>query len=216
MFDARIACPPGFSLDRSFYRSRLKGQQTARKFELGRSEHYFILLSPKGKAFALLDLQTTKALRSLEEVRHARFEAVIHSSLYDIHNMQEATQKLDHVCDISVNVYGPHDLATRVGNILTQVERYLQHPLLLDYGMEYSNPQYFMVPNSSVDFSQFVKNRQHGLSSKRTLSLEVLKLLDSLGVVEIGNELPPNLGVATPLLRSVVQPIPDAKLPNPH
>ena len=203
LFNARIACPTGFGLDRSFYRSELKSQCELRKFEVRCNDTYFFLLSPKGRNFALLDTRASKALGVLQDVRRLRFEAIILPSPVDNQSTQMKIQELNEVCNISINIYGTHDSARQVGGLLTQAGLYLQHPFLLDYGLEYSNPHYFVVPGSTIDFNRFVRNRQPGSRFQQVLSMEVTKLLDSLDSVETDYELPPMAAIQTPLLRSV-------------
>ena len=204
LFDVRIACPTGFGLDRSFYLSLLKNQYTPMTFDLRCSGDCFYVLSSKGTKFALLDIQTTRALTELQGVKSLRFEAAPLLSPSDKENIKDKTCSPDQVRSITVNIYGTRDSAGEAGAILTRAGLYLQHPFLLRYGMEYNNPHYFQVPGSKIDINQFVQNRQHGSNLKQNLSIEVTKVLDSLDFVNARNELPPIAAVTTPLLRLVL------------
>lgn len=200
MFDARIACPTGFGFDRRFYRSRIKSPATPESYRVRGNGALFTLLSPKEKEVALLDTNTTRVLRSLRDVANARFEAIVSPLLSEHSRTQLRLQDLNEISDCTVNLYGPQDSAKQVGTVLTQMEQYLQHPLLLEYGINYSNPQYFLVPGSKIDLNHFVKNRKSGQISKAFISSEVVKLLDSLDIVGINYELPPLEALQTPLL----------------
>ena len=199
--DARIACPTGMNLDRAFYRAISKSQHILAKYGTICSDGVVYLLSPKRKSFAVLDVQATKALWSLKEKLPVHFEAAILS--VDRDTPQAQSQNSAETCDVSINIYGDPKLAGQVGDILADVGKYLQHPFLLDFGMDYSNPHYFIAPGSSIDLNSLVKHRLNGSNSERNLSMEVSKLLDSLNFIGTDHELPRNEGIKTLLLRLV-------------
>ena len=182
----------------------LESTEALTKYELKRHDNCFLASSPKGKPFALLDIQTTKALRALQDGTHVRFEAVIFPSPSESRCSQVETEGAREMCSITLNICGPQAFAAQVGILLTQEGRCLQHPLLLDYGMEYSNPHYLVVPGSVVDFSKFVKSRQCGSSFQKSVSIELTKLLNSLDSFQSNKELPLITAIETPLLRSAV------------
>ena len=171
------------------------------KYELKCHNNCFLASSLKKKDFALLDIRTTKALRKLQDNTSVRFEAVISPSPSDDQSSQPEIQNRNEICNISLNIYGREALAVQVGAILTEEGRFLQHPLLLNYGMEYSNPHYLVASGLVVDFNKFVKCRQYGSNFQQSISTEVTKLLDSLDFIEGDVELPPITAIQTPLLR---------------
>lgn len=207
LFDVRAACPAGFGFDMGFYRSRLRRQQTKEKFEVRSRDSYFCLLSHQTKEFALLDVQATRFLTLLQDAGQVRFEAVILPLPDDTYFLQQGKQVTNEIrnthVSISVNIHGPHNVAAQIGARLTLSDRYLQHPVLLDYGMEYTNPQYYLIPDSSTKCHQFVKDRLYGVKFAQHISSEVTKLLDSLDTVDTEIETPPLTAIKTPLLKSV-------------
>ena len=200
LFNSRVACPTGLGLDRAFYRSILKSQHTL-KFPTANSDGVISLLSPKQKPFALLDIRAMKALLLLQEKVHVHFEIIILP--VDKGTSQAEPQSYAETRDSSINIYGAPKLAGQVGDTLADAGQYLQHPFLLDVGMDYRNPHYFVNPVSMTNLNSLVKHRLCGSTSEINISREVSKLLDSLDSVGTELELPRKEGIKTSLLRSV-------------
>lgn len=132
-----------------------------------------------------------------------RFEAVILSLHSGSQETKVNARSTNETCDICINVYGNRELSGQVGADLTEHGQYLQHPLLLDHGMEYDNPHYLMAPGSAIDINHLVKHRQWGPASRPLIYTKVMNLLDSLDSVDTTEELPALDNLLTPLLRSV-------------
>jgi hypothetical protein len=103
--------------------------------------------------------------------------------------------------EASINLYGIQILAKKVGAILTRERHFLQHPDVVDPGIDYDNPHYFKTSGIKVDLNQFVKPSRHGGMSKEAISLEVGKIIDSLDIVDIDLDIPVTDTILTPLLR---------------
>lgn len=199
VFDSRIACPSGLGFDRAFYRSVSKlGQTTEQEYEVKCETSNLSLLSPQGTQFALLDTRTSKALRALLALQHVQFTVTILPDS-DVGMRPE----LNGACQVSVNIYGTATSIHQVGRLLTEQRRYLQHPPLLEYGVEYINPHYFVAPGTQVSFGQFVKIRYYGFPSKGKITSEVIKIMDSLGWNTVAAESTVIDQLQTPLLPSV-------------
>ena len=203
LFDARIACPCGVRLDGSFYRSILKTQVATNCYALQSNTSYFYLVSPKGTNFALLDIETSRVLKTLQDIQLIRYEAVLPLSPLDKRATQVNGQSRNEICEASINIYGSIHSAVQAGAILTEQRQYLQHPLLLEFGIEYVNPHFFTRPGSRPNLNSYVEKRYYGPSAQKRISSATAQLLDSLDFVEIKSALPVINALQTPLLRSV-------------
>ena len=175
-----------------------------RRYDVSCSNAHYFLMSPKGTKFALLDVKTSKALRILQSIEYIRYEAVVSSSPFNKQTVRSDTRGQNGIHEACINIYGTQSSARQVSATLTEQTQYLQHPLYLDYGIEYRNPHYFVKPGSKVDFNQYVEKRYCGSSAHRMISNGTTQLLDSLDFVGNACYLPPIDALQTPLLRLVV------------
>ena len=153
------------------------------------------LISPKRTPFALLDKRTTKSLKALQAVQRVSFRATILSALAGGEPPGvNATPK------VSINIYGSKASIDQVGTLLTVEGQFLQHPFLLEHGVEYHNPQFLITPGTRIGLGHHVKNRYYGASSKERISSEVTTLLESLDMMPGAAESPEIDQLQTPLL----------------
>ncbi|KAL1966062.1 hypothetical protein VTN77DRAFT_4810 [Rasamsonia byssochlamydoides] len=160
-------------------------------------DFYYALQVPQGTYFAILDNATTRALRSIEDVEHMRFQAVIQGTSQRHNNKKSA------ILNVSVNLYGSRGHFNLVGSRLKRMKCVLQDPAVVDPGIQYENPHYYKTPGVAINLIQFIKPRCPVKLSKEAVSREVEKILDELDVVNSGAHLPSTQMLLTPLLSIV-------------
>lgn len=200
MFDARIACPNHFGLDSSSYALATKSTQALEKYPVIPREGYYALQSPSEKDFAVIDFNTTRALKAVQSLGDVRFQAVIQCNAIDKPGTTVGIKSKRNMIEVSINLYGNPNLAKKLGHSLAQERQFLQHPEVVDPGISYDNPHYFKTPGLTVDLNQFVVPLRRGGVSKEVLSAEVGKVIDSLDVVDIDMDIPPTDVLLTPLM----------------
>lgn len=164
-------------------------------------EGYYALQSPSGKDFAVLDINTTRTLEAVQKLGSVRFQAVIQCNAVDKPRTTVGTITKRDMVEVSINLYGAQNLAKKVGILLTHQRQFLQHPDVVDPGIDYDNPHYFKAPDLTVDLNQCVKPCHNGRISKEAISSEVDKIMDSLTAVNSDISIPATDVLLTPLLR---------------
>jgi hypothetical protein len=201
LFNAQVACPNGFGLDKSSFTLAAKPAEALKRYPVILRDGYYALQSPSGKDFAVLDTCTSRTLEAVQDLGTVRFQAVIQNNAIERPGTTVATKIKRNMIEASINLYGIQILAKKVGAILTRERQFLQHPDVVDPGIDYDNPHYFKTPGIKVDLIQFVKPSRHGGMSKEAISLEVGKIIDSLDIVDIDLDIPVTDAILTPLLR---------------
>ncbi|KAM0388293.1 hypothetical protein ACHAQC_009903 [Fusarium culmorum] len=87
----------------------------------------------------MIDLMTAKKLEALKEQAGVSTKAVVESKAVKGLSRKSAKSAFK----ISVNIYGYELDARDIGQQLSKVGAFLQHPFYLDEGVEYLNPQFF-------------------------------------------------------------------------
>ncbi|EYB33365.1 hypothetical protein FG05_10568 [Fusarium graminearum] len=87
----------------------------------------------------MIDLMTAKKLEALKEQAGVFTKAVVESK--DVKRLSLKSAKSPF--EISVNIYGYELDARDIGQQLSKVGAFLQHPFYLEEGVEYLNPQFF-------------------------------------------------------------------------
>ena len=164
-------------------------------------EGYYALQSPSGKDFAVLDINTTRTLEAVQKLGNVRFQAVIQCNAVDKPRTIVGTTAKRDMIEVSINLYGAQNLAKKAGILLTHQRQFLQHPDVVDPGVDYDNPHYFKAPDLTIDLNQCVKPCHNGRISKETISSEVDKIMDSLTAVDSDICIPATDVLLTPLLR---------------
>lgn len=88
--------------------------------------------------------------------------------------------------DISVNIYGPRNLISEVDEALSEVgtyRTYLQHPIFLEPGIPYINPQFFYPTSQKTDLRHLVGSSAPESGTKSKVSREVEDVMESLDVL---------------------------------
>ncbi|CAG1977733.1 unnamed protein product [Fusarium graminearum] len=89
--------------------------------------------------FVMIDLMTAKKLEALGEQAGVFTKAVVESKAVKGLSRKSAKSPFE----ISVNIYGYELDARDIGQRLSKVGAFLQHPFYLEEGVEYLNPQFF-------------------------------------------------------------------------
>ncbi|KAF5252269.1 hypothetical protein FANTH_2825 [Fusarium anthophilum] len=85
--------------------------------------------------------------------------------------------------DISVNIYGPRSSIDEVDDALSEIgtyRTYLQHPVFLEPGIPYINPQFFYSTSEKTDLRHLVGSSARESDNKSKISQEVDDVMLSL------------------------------------
>ena len=167
-------------------------------------ETYYVVKSPHGKSFAILDSHITRILHEVQDVGPVRLQAIIQhgpTDNYAIENIGSTTQK--RVIEISINLYGILSLAKTMGDALSKERKFLQHPDAVDSGVSYVNPQYFCPPGESGNLDHMVGTGRGKPSSMQSIDSEVDRIMDSLDKMDDNPYIPQCGHVLTPLMRYI-------------
>ncbi|RKK93675.1 hypothetical protein BFJ71_g9469 [Fusarium oxysporum] len=92
---------------------------------------------PNASTFVMIDLITAEKLDILEET------AVFTKAVFEARVLRQLSRTAKKSFEISVNIYGRELDARDIGQQLSKVGAFLQHPFYLEDGVEYLNPQFF-------------------------------------------------------------------------
>ena len=113
------------------------------KFKLNPNSVHILLSLPDGTQFGFLRDNMTKALEPLlEQGSSVQFEAV-ESTAELSQQIGRASKPDEALVHVNINVYGPPDRATEIGDLLSEHKLYLQNPDQDQYRSQYpyQNPQ---------------------------------------------------------------------------
>ncbi|EWZ97057.1 hypothetical protein NW765_010536 [Fusarium oxysporum] len=85
--------------------------------------------------------------------------------------------------NISVNIYGPRNSISDVDEALSEIgtyRTYLQHPIFLEPGIPYINPQFFYPTSQKTDLRHLVGSSTRESDNKSKISQEVEEVMESL------------------------------------
>ncbi|KLU90623.1 hypothetical protein MAPG_10475 [Magnaporthiopsis poae ATCC 64411] len=148
------------------------------KEEPGLTPHH-ALYTDDGTKVAILDVQTDRRLRAIEPFEGLRLQAVLRA--IDVKKSSKAR------FPVSINIMGPKSVATCVGNTLTELESYLQHPYFLTRGMEYFNPHFYRTESDSEYMTHLVGIDEETEVAKM-LSQEIEGVMDSLTAGDLAGD----------------------------
>ncbi|CAJ0546595.1 Ff.00g012220.m01.CDS01 [Fusarium sp. VM40] len=92
---------------------------------------------PNANTFVMIDLITAEKLNILEET------SVFTKAVVEARILRQLSRTAKKSFEISVNIYGRELDARDIGQQLSKVGAFLQHPFYLEDGVEYLNPQFF-------------------------------------------------------------------------
>ncbi|UZP36582.1 hypothetical protein NXS19_004398 [Fusarium pseudograminearum] len=142
---------------------------------------------PNANTFVMIDLITAKKLDSVKEQDGVFTKAVVEAKALKRLSSRSAKSPFK----ISVNIYGYESDARNIGQQLSKVGAFLQHPFYLEEGVEYLNPQFF-DPQDGPRYMTHLVGMDETQFQARAFSDVVEGVLSSLD-----NGLP-NLGVNEP------------------
>ncbi|PCD21594.1 hypothetical protein FGRA07_11653 [Fusarium graminearum] len=137
--------------------------------------------------FVMIDLMTAKKLEALGEQAGVFTKAVVESKAVKGLSRKSAKSPFE----ISVNIYGYELDARDIGQRLSKVGAFLQHPFYLEEGVEYLNPQFF-YPQDGPRYMTHLVGMDEPKFQAKVFSDVVEGVLSSLD-----NGLP-NLGINDP------------------
>ncbi|RYP43712.1 hypothetical protein DL768_009759 [Monosporascus sp. mg162] len=150
------------------------------QFRIVPNEYSFGLLSEKDEVVAVLDVDTCKTLQCLQGYQGVRATAVVETVRLVQTRVKRSSKG---VFPLSINIYGTQDEARSVGDRLSEMHAFLQHPFFLEPGYEYVNPQYFHLGGEMKCMTYLI-----GLSGiehrAKRISDEVSRVFDSLDIVD--------------------------------
>ncbi|KAK3984615.1 SNF2 family N-terminal domain-containing protein [Cladorrhinum sp. PSN332] len=114
-------------------------------FDITMQDNNFFVQSSTGTNLAVLDTRTSSKLKTLRAMPNVSFGAILEKG--SVSKRQSKARILKGPFEMSLNIHGPRDLADRVGNTLSEVKAYLQHPKHLPPNIVYRNPQFFTFPD---------------------------------------------------------------------
>ena len=194
---ARAAYLENFELDRPSFDLAIQRTEAIQRLSLISKDGNYALQSLTAKEFALLDNNSARLLEELRSMGTLRFQATLQGPMPQ---NKATTKSRRNIIDIAINVYGPIDLAGKLGALLNQKGQFLQHPDAIDPKIKYDNPQHFKTPGMD-GLNHLVWPRPLEKSSQAMILSEVGKILDSLDIVHSDWDVPTNDALLTPLLR---------------
>ena len=146
------------------------------QFHIIHHENTFGLLSEMNEVIAVLDMATCRALQCLNDHLGVRATAVVENSRL---TQTRARGSSKNILSLSINIYGTHDEANEVGDKFSKMAVFLQHPLFLEPGYEYFNPQYFH-PGGEMECMTHLVGLSEIEYRAKWISDEVERVFDSL------------------------------------
>ncbi|KAH8592599.1 SNF2 family N-terminal domain-containing protein [Bisporella sp. PMI_857] len=152
-------------------------------FQIILHEDSFKLLSGKNEVVAVLDMDTCRALQCLHDHQRVRATAIVETSRL----MQQPIKRSSKgIFPLSINIYGTQGEADEVGDKLSKMGAFLQHPFFLEHGYEYFNPQYIHIGGRVKCMTYLVGLSEAEYRAIR-ISNEVEHVLDSLDTIARDN-----------------------------
>ena len=159
-------------------------------------ETHYEIRSPNGQKLAVLDSNTTRVLREVQQIGHIRLQLLLKRKTTLNGKMSQRTG-----AEASITLYSPQNLAQRIGDTLGEAGKFLQHPDVVDAGVHYTNPQYFRSPGEGGHLDHLVGTSADDALPMRSILLEVDGIMDSLDKVQESQDIFQSCGILTPLMR---------------
>ena len=120
----------------------------------------------------LLRQSLAQAIIEISVHHRASFVAFVSKSAKDKHSAEPVSPY-----KLCINVFGPKDVSSSVGDVLDDAGIYLQHPLYCDLAGPYVNPHYLVRPGASHPIPSY--EQELSTSTRPSLSLFNNELLKS-------------------------------------
>lgn len=155
------------------------------------------LFSDQGVSFAVLDVRTASKLQALIHVPGTRSEAVVETRV-----LMKRRSKSTTPFDVSINLFGPDNVAEEVSLALSKVKAFLQHPQTLDANIEYRNPDFLTFPGVKVNMKDCVGIGTPSWQADH-LKRDIENILGSLGQAMDNVDIGPIAGLRSTLKKYV-------------
>lgn len=93
----------------------------------------------------------TSNLRCLNHLTGVKFEAVV-----DLRNIVKRKLKSKSSISLTVNIFGPREVADQVSFSLSRVNAFLQHPHVLGSHIDYYNPDMLVFPGDEPTMRDYI------------------------------------------------------------
>ncbi|KAF4950907.1 hypothetical protein FSARC_13066 [Fusarium sarcochroum] len=113
----------------------------------------FVLQNSGNETFCVLDLRSISRLTALNGLQSIQLEAL--AATNDLSKRRKNIKKRQ-TFSVSINIFGPQDVASEVASRLSRVSAFLQHPKSLEPEIVHSNSQYFRLPDVNENMSDYV------------------------------------------------------------
>lgn len=161
----------------------------------------------------MLDVHTCTALQRLHYHQKVRATAVVETSRLKRAPVKGTSKG---IFPLSINIYGTQDEANEIGDMLSEMAAFLQHPFFLEPGYEYFNPQYFHLGGEMKCMTYLVGLGETEYRAKR-ISDEVEGVFDSLDTMtRDGADIVPDAqpDAIITRLKKYILPLPSMPVPN--
>ncbi|KAH0536054.1 hypothetical protein FGG08_007035 [Glutinoglossum americanum] len=201
IYNAKIGIPNDFLAGDRYLLDLLAAKDANQILYLVYRKHYIILQTRSGKDVAVLDTRTTKALKTLSDLKSVRFEAFpIADGLANGVQVWKEKGKITGI-SVEINVYGGRDVVNVVGKNLSRSAIYLQHPGHLGDNIEYHNPHYLTLPGQlRLEHCTLTPPYCPGEPTKGTSGPDIATVFDSLKRYRCLQQVDVDLQVRTSLL----------------
>jgi hypothetical protein len=137
-------------LEKSNILSITSDKQHVRRLAIVRRDHYYKVQYTQDVDIGVIDIKTTKALQSLDEIGSVTYEAVVNTGDFDQHI--KAWKNKGKLADwnLEINIYGPQATRDEVGKLLSAARLYLQRPRYLTGGVSVDNPHMITFTNLTI------------------------------------------------------------------
>jgi SWI/SNF-related matrix-associated actin-dependent regulator of chromatin subfamily A3 len=144
--------------------------------------HYLVDGSEtSSKKRSVLDCDTAAILTILAEKSTKILFAVVLG--VDVFRGKRKKSGMGSPVAVSVNIYGPRSSMSSVDQALSEIgtyRTYLQHPVFLEPGIPYINPQFFYATSQKTDLRHLVGSSSQESDIKCKISQEVDQVMESL------------------------------------
>ncbi|KAI5461404.1 SNF2 family N-terminal domain-containing protein [Mariannaea sp. PMI_226] len=141
-------------------------------------------MSGENEVVAVLDVNTCRSLQCLHDHQGVRATGIVETSrLVQAYSKKKSKGRFL----LSINIYGAQDKADEVGDKLGEIPAFLQHPLFLESGYEYFNPQYYHIGGQMKSMTHLVGLSETEHRAKR-ISDEVERVFDSLDTETLNDD----------------------------
>ncbi|KAH6975002.1 SNF2 family N-terminal domain-containing protein [Ilyonectria sp. MPI-CAGE-AT-0026] len=146
------------------------------KFHIILHEDSFCLLSGENEVIAVLDVDTCKALQQLHGHQRVRATAFVETSrLMQVRAKGSSRGRFL----LSINIFGTQAEANEIGDKLSEMSAFLQHPIFLEPGYEYFNPQYYHS-GGGIKYMTYLVGLNETEYRQKRISDDVEGVFDSL------------------------------------